>query len=410
MGTRRGGLCRALLVVLACAWAAEAAAQAPTIWSFLGIGSAQQSSNPAIAAAAKLKAAKHDICKKKKALQYLGNLGCSPERPEVAEAILAGMSDPDEPVRYEAVKAVLQSAGECMSNEQKKAARKAMGCHEAFSMWKQKVDKAMHDACDRLCGKAPPKEHDKLKDLMTFGRECEDPCKKDCPPSKGRNACCTPELRAKLQELAYGRDEKGCFLESSSRVRTAAEQALVACSACCGGGGPCRGGRSFRDGREMPPEDQRELADDPRTNGNGFPFIGAPCGCEPSSGMPDASVIISDRPLSEDGAPAGGQIDEVPQPEPKQAAPGAQAEPIPSPKPQPVTSFPTRAFPLDSFPSDSGPTLTLPAIEETIPLPTPTTSAPTESPAPPREARNWTWDFSPKWPSGWKPTTPSWWR
>ena len=27
-----------------------------------------------------------------------------------------------------------------------------------------------------------------------------------------------------------------------------------------------------------------------------------------------------------------------------------------------------------------------------------------------REARNWTWDFSPKWPSGWKPTTPSWWR
>ena len=29
---------------------------------------------------------------------------------------------------------------------------------------------------------------------------------------------------------------------------------------------------------------------------------------------------------------------------------------------------------------------------------------------PPREARHWTWDFSPKWPSGWKPTAPSWWR
>jgi hypothetical protein len=153
----------------------------------------------------------------------------------------------------------------------------------------------------------------------------------------------------------------------------------------------------------MPPEDQRELADDPSTNGNGFPFIGAPCGCEPSSGMPDASVIISDRPLSEDGAPAGGQIDEVPQPEPKQAAPGPQAEPIPSPKPQPVTAFPTDV-----------PTLTLPGIEATLPLPTPTTAAPSALVPPPREARQWSWGlppaWSPGWSSGWKPPAPTWWR
>jgi len=58
MATRVGHLCRSFVVILACAWAGEAAAQSSTIWSFLGIGSAQQSSNPAIAAAAKLKASR----------------------------------------------------------------------------------------------------------------------------------------------------------------------------------------------------------------------------------------------------------------------------------------------------------------------------------------------------------------
>jgi len=378
------------VAVVACVvlWAGEAAAQG-TIWSFLGFGAAQQSSNPAIAAAAKIKAAKHDICKKKKALRYLGNLGCSPERPEVAEAILAAMSDPDEPVRYEAVLAVLQSAGECMSGEQKRDARKAIGCHTAFSMWKQKVDKALHDACDRLCGKAPPKEHDKLKELMKFGRECEDPCKQDCPPSKGRKACCTPELRAKLQELAFGRDEKGCFLETSSRVRAAAEQALIACSACCGGG---RGGqgRSFRDGREMPPPDQRELPADP--NATGYPFDGGPCGCQPMSGLPGMSAIISDEPVSAEPKPAAPGSEPT-EPIPQPAEPGSPTdpvEPIPSPDPRPTTAIPSERLP----------SIMLPGIEESLPLPTPTSALPTDPP-PPREARLWSRFPSLSWPT-WK--------
>ncbi len=258
---RLGAVCCALAVMIS---ASEVRAQTGTIWSFLGVGAAQNSSDPAIAAAAKAKAAKHKICKKKKSLQYLSGLGCTPERPEVAEAILAAMSDPDEPVRYEAVKAVLMTAGDCMSAEQKKAMRKALGCHEACKMAKLKFDQAMHKCLDRLCGKAPPKEHKKLSELCSHcnlfgGEDCPDPTKtepKDC--GKRRGTCCTPEIRAKLQELAFGRDENGCFLERSTRVRTAAEQALTACNACAGGA--CQPGAGVMTGwREMPPEEQREL-------------------------------------------------------------------------------------------------------------------------------------------------------
>ncbi len=43
------------------------------------------------------------------------------------------------------------------------------------------------------------------------------------------STCCTPELAAKMYERAYGRDENGCFLEPSERVRAALEQAVAAC-------------------------------------------------------------------------------------------------------------------------------------------------------------------------------------
>ena len=280
-------VCLSLLAETACG-------QSGTIWSFLGVGSAQNSSDPAIAAAAKAKAAKHKICKKKKALKYLAGMGCSPERPEVAEAILAAMSDPDEPVRYEAVMAVLQSSSECMSDEQKKAMRKAIGLHAACEMAKQKCDKALHDCLDRLCGKAGPKEREPRE--RRFGRkECEDPCKSEPENCQQRGGCCTPGIRGKLAQLAYGRDERGCFLERSERVLTAAEQALKACNACGGCGCECGAGAgSGRGWREMPPEERREeviplpLPDElPPLDLDGMRSPMPPCrNCEPTEPLP----------------------------------------------------------------------------------------------------------------------------
>lgn len=242
----------------------------PTVWSFLGVpnpfgmnAADQQSANPAIQAAAKAKAAKHEICKKKAAIKYLAGLGCTPEHPEVMPALMAAMDDPDELVRYEAVKAVLQTAEVCQSPEQKKETRKTKGMSESCADWKKAMEKHVCDTVDRLCGKAPPKEHKhKLKKAMQgmLGEECADPAQEDCPCADRRGSCCSPEMREKLMKLAYGRDDMGCFLEPSKRVRDLAVQALNACNSCACG---CEGAMGTESGmdhvvREMPPVDDRE--------------------------------------------------------------------------------------------------------------------------------------------------------
>jgi len=43
------------------------------------------------------------------------------------------------------------------------------------------------------------------------------------------NSCCSAEVMTKLQEMAFGKDAKGCWKEPSPRVRAAAENALNAC-------------------------------------------------------------------------------------------------------------------------------------------------------------------------------------
>ena len=51
-------------------------------------------------------------------------------------------------------------------------------------------------------------------------------CCSNCPCS-----CCNAEVMTKLNEMAEGKDDQGCFLEASPRVRAAACNALNACRA-----------------------------------------------------------------------------------------------------------------------------------------------------------------------------------
>jgi len=310
-------LCGAMWLVAA---PAHGQAPPPTLSSFLGIGADQQSSDPAIQAAAKAKAAKHKICKKKAAIQYLAGMGCSPEHPEVGAALLAAMSDPDEPVRYEAVKAVLQTAGECQSPEQKKAARKALGMSESLCDAKKKCEKKFCECIDVLCGKAPPPEpkhkHKKLKDILKRQDDAACDPKADCPQGNGRGPCCSPDMRAKLMQLAYGRDDKGCFLEPSARVREVAELALKACNACNGCNcDPTNGGYSGI--RELPPVEERETAE----------YTGVFPG---DSGKP-GHCVVTDRPMPmyDRSAP---EPTLAPEPAPTPVAPEPPApEEIPTP-------------------------------------------------------------------------------
>lgn len=301
-----------------------------TMWSFLGVPNPftlnqvdQQSSNPAIAAAAKAKAAKHAICKKKKALEYLGDMGCTPEHPEVMPALMAAMDDPDEQVRYEAVKSVLKSTAACQSKELQKSIKKGKSHSEAFCDKKKAYEKKLCESIDRLCGKAPPKQHEhkvKKKLQSMIGREeCPDPSKEDCPQADKRGNCCSPAMREKLLKLAYGRDDQGCFVEPSKRVRDLAAQAVQACNACAGEceacGGMPGGGITDRTVREMPPETPRETT---------------PVGVKPSSDcdcMPGVPLPRSVMPLP----PAGDMPEHLP---PVEAVPTpADPEPLTLPPP-----------------------------------------------------------------------------
>jgi hypothetical protein len=125
-------------------------------------------------------------------------------------------------------------------------------------------------------------------------------------------------MRAKLMELAYGRDDKGCFLEPSSRVREVAELALKACNACNGCNcDPMNGGSSGI--RELPPVEERETAE----------YTGVFPG---NAGKP-GHCVVTDRamPMYDQPAP---EPTLAPEPAPPPTAPEPPAaEEIPTPAP-----------------------------------------------------------------------------
>lgn len=130
------------------------------------------SANPAIKAAAEIKAAELLAPQKIKALKYLAKMGCGcyDKDGKITNALLAAMADDcTEKVRLEAVRAVSEAA-------------RCQVC----------------DQCNMKC-------------------------------------CCNEKIIQQLAAIAYERDDHGCWLEPSARVRQAAEQAL---RACCNGGPP----------------------------------------------------------------------------------------------------------------------------------------------------------------------------
>ena len=177
---------------------APAPAPPPTLWNFLGIPQAgqrlkdakinksgnhpererkpplkrladpanAQSDNPAIKAAAKIKAEEDLKCQKIKAIKYLGTIGCGcydkVSDVKVSKALEAALDDCNEEVRFAAAQAIAKSVSQ--------------NCAQ---------------------------------------------CSKNC--------CCNIEMMTKLGEVVYGKDEQGCWLEASDRVRAAACQALLTC-------------------------------------------------------------------------------------------------------------------------------------------------------------------------------------
>lgn len=123
-----------------------------------------QSKNPAIAAAAKIKADEDLAAQKIKAIKYLATIGCccAQNKDMVKDALLAALDDCTEEVRLSAAKALLEVSGN------------------------------------------------------------------PCNPCEGCS-CCTADVMNKLNDMAYGQDERGCCREPSARVREMAAAALQSC-------------------------------------------------------------------------------------------------------------------------------------------------------------------------------------
>ena len=70
-----------------------------------------ESDNPAVKAAAEVKAEEDQAAQKAKAIRYLATIGCGGCYPDVQEALLAALDDCTEVVRYEAAKAFYEKSG-----------------------------------------------------------------------------------------------------------------------------------------------------------------------------------------------------------------------------------------------------------------------------------------------------------
>ncbi|MCY2995262.1 MAG: peptidylprolyl isomerase [Planctomycetota bacterium] len=135
----------------------------PSVLPITDPANANPNSPPAVKAAAEIKAEEDAAPQKIKAIRYLATIGCAGCYPGVEEGLLAALDDCTEAVRYEAVKALRETAA---------------------------------------------------------GSPCK-LCK--------ANACCSPKVRKKLDKIAYGTNERGCYKESSARVRRLARVAMNAC-------------------------------------------------------------------------------------------------------------------------------------------------------------------------------------
>ncbi len=121
-----------------------------------------ESSNPAVAAAAEVKAQEDAAPQKIKGLRYLATIGCGGCYPDVEQALLAGLDDCTESVRYEAAAALRKTAGNpcqfcrddkcCSRAVRKKLQDLAFGRHEDTGCYQESSPRVRRMARLALAG------------------------------------------------------------------------------------------------------------------------------------------------------------------------------------------------------------------------------------------------------------------
>ena len=172
---------------------------AATVWNFLGVPQGYQAVKGAVT-------------------NRRGNLpGTEPHPPLRALTAPENFVSPNLAIRQAAAIKLEEDLAPQKIKAVKYLAATACGCYDA--------DGSVTDAL--IASAESCSERVRLATVEAITESASGKCCGEC----GQVCCCNEKLTAKLAQIAYERDDQGCYLEPSAPVRQAAEAALRACCA-----------------------------------------------------------------------------------------------------------------------------------------------------------------------------------
>ncbi len=197
-------------------------AQEPaTIWSFLGIPQAYDHLHGALTN----RKGKHPGLEKKPALTELADpANLESEVPVIKKAAEIKKAEDEKKQKIKSIR-YLTEVG--------------CGCYDTDGSITEALLAASSDCTEEV----------RLTTVRSIGEAASKACCANC----GETCCCNKKVLLRLAEMAYERDDTGCYLEPSARVR---EAAAVALQACCPGTAPLMM-------EDSDPGPKRETVDEP---------------------------------------------------------------------------------------------------------------------------------------------------
>jgi hypothetical protein len=169
----------------------------PTLWSFLGVPQGCRAIKDQFAN----RFGKHPGLERKPPIKALADpANLKSDIPEIKAAAEVKQAEDLKPQKVKAVKYLTEIGCGCYNKD-------------------GKITKALLAAMDDCT------EDVRLATVEAIGEAAEGEV---CAHCKERS-CCNPKITEQLAKMAFERDDKGCWLEPSERVRDAARQAMCAC-------------------------------------------------------------------------------------------------------------------------------------------------------------------------------------
>ncbi len=200
----------------------------------------------AVKVAAAIKQQEDLAPQKIKALKYLGMIGCGcyDANKEMEKALAESLKDCNPCVRLAAIEAIGTSVDECnrqaMKFNKKRedcGGRPERECHCKTKGCRGCSECSYEQVVAEYCNEGYPLDGLECEYCLGQGcSSCQSPivdceCVSGCSSCGGcnSNSCCSKEIQKILGDIAYGKDDFGCWLEPLEEIRNAAAAVLAMC-------------------------------------------------------------------------------------------------------------------------------------------------------------------------------------